>query len=301
MLRFDPDLNSWSFGLYFISVMAANKTIQKEISLSGVGIHSGKNVRLVLKPAESGEITFLRVDLGRLEARLNPRNLEARNSTTLLGEKFEVRTVEHLMAALFAFGINSLSIELDADEIPIMDGSARPFALAIKEAGMRRLALPIHPLKIRKPLILEEKDAFVSAAPSPSGGGVELSYSIEYPHPAIRRQSLSLKLSPQSFVREIAPARTFGFLKDVERLRSRGLALGGSFENAVVLDEEKVLNGPLRFPDEFVRHKLLDLAGDLGLLGRPLIGRFEAHKAGHRLHVKLVHFLLDHPEYWTAA
>jgi UDP-3-O-[3-hydroxymyristoyl] N-acetylglucosamine deacetylase len=281
--------------------MAAKKTIQKEISFSGVGIHSGKNVRLVLKPAESGEITFLRIDLGRLETRLNPRNLEARNGTTLLGEKFQVRTLEHLMAALFAFGINSLAIELDADEIPIMDGSARPFALAIKKAGTRRLALPIRPLKIRKPLVLEENGASISAVPSPGGRGVELSYSIEYSHPAIRRQSLSLRLSPQSFVREIAPARTFGFLKDVEMLRTQGLALGGSFENAVVLDEEKVLNGPLRFPDEFVRHKLLDLAGDLSLLGRPLIGRFEAHKAGHRLHVKLVQFLLDHSDYWTAA
>jgi len=281
--------------------MAAKKTVQKEISLSGVGIHSGKNVRLVLKPSDSGDIVFLRVDLGRLETRLDPRNLEARNSTTFLGEKFRVRTIEHLMATLFAFGINSLTIELDADEIPILDGSAQPFALAIKKAGLRRLALPVRPLKILMPLILEEDDASISAAPSPSGRGVELSYSIEYSHPAIRRQSLSLKLNPQSFSREIAPARTFGFMKDVEMLRSQGLALGGSFENAVVLDEEKVLNGPLRFPDEFVRHKLLDLAGDLSLLGRPLIGRFEADKAGHRLHVKLVQVLLDHPEYWTAA
>jgi UDP-3-O-[3-hydroxymyristoyl] N-acetylglucosamine deacetylase len=281
--------------------MAAKRTIQKEISLSGVGIHSGKTVRLVLKPAESGNITFLRVDLGRLETRLNPRDLEARNNTTLLGEKFRVRTVEHLMAALFAFGINSLTVELDADEIPIMDGSALPFAQAIDKAGTRRLPLPVRPLKIRKSLVLEENGASVSAFPSSSGLGIELSYSIEYSHPAIGRQSLSLRLSPQGFVREIAPARTFGFLSDAEMLRARGLALGGSFENAVILDGEKILNGPLRFPDEFVRHKLLDLVGDLSLLSRPLIGRFEAHKAGHRLHVKLVQFLLDHPEFWIAT
>jgi len=280
--------------------MAAKKTIQKEVSLSGVGIHSGKTVRLVLKPSDSGDMAFLRADLGRLETRFDPRTLEARNNTTFLGEKFRVRTIEHLMATLFAFGINSLIIELDSDEIPIMDGSARPFALAIKKAGVRRLALPVHPLKILKPVILEEDAASISASPAPSGRGVELSYSIAYSHPAIGRQSLSLRLSAQSFIREIAPARTFGFLKDVEMLRSQGLALGGSFENAVVLDGEKVLNGPLRFPDEFVRHKLLDLAGDLSLLGRPLIGRFEAHKAGHWLHVKLVQFLLDHPEYWSA-
>lgn len=279
--------------------MIAKKTVGKEIVLSGLGIHSGTNVRLVLKPSESGEIIFRRVDLGNLEARIDPRNIEARNSTALLGERFQVRTVEHLMASLFAFGINSITIELDADEIPIMDGSALPFAQAIQKAGTRRLSLGIRPLKILKALILKENGASVSAAPSPIGKGVQLSYSIEYSHPAIQKQFLSLRLGPQSFVREIAPARTFGFLKDVDMLRSQGLALGGSFENALVLDEENVMNGPLRFPDEFVRHKLLDLTGDLGLLGRPLIGRFEAHKAGHLLHVKLVHFLLDHPGYWT--
>jgi UDP-3-O-[3-hydroxymyristoyl] N-acetylglucosamine deacetylase len=279
--------------------MIAKKTIQREIVLSGLGIHSGKNVRLVLKPLEAGQIMFRRVDLGNLEARIDPRNIDARNSTSLLGERFQVRTVEHLMASLFAFGINSITIELDADEIPILDGSALPFVRAIQKAGTRRLRLGVRPLKILKLLTLKENGASVSAAPSPAGRGVRLSYSIEYSHPAIQKQSLSLKLGSRSFVREIAPARTFGFLKDADILRSRGLSLGSSLENVVVLDDENVLNGPLRFPDEFVRHKLLDFAGDLGLLGRPLIGRFEAHKAGHRLHVKLVHFLLDHPEYWT--
>ncbi len=281
--------------------MATGKTIQKKIILTGTGIHSGKNVRLVLMPSELGEIVFRRVDLGSLEIRPNPRHLEARNSTTILAENFRIRTVEHLMAALFAFGLNSLVIELDADEIPIMDGSALPFAQAIVQAGTRRLSLSISPLRILKPLALEENGASVSALPMPGGRGVQLAYTIEYSHPAIQSQALALRLSARSFTREIAAARTFGFFKDVKKLRGQGLALGGSFENAVILDDERVMNGPLRFPDEFVRHKLLDLAGDLALLGQPLIGRFEACKAGHRLHVKLVQYLLDHPEHWSAS
>jgi UDP-3-O-[3-hydroxymyristoyl] N-acetylglucosamine deacetylase len=281
--------------------MIAKKTIQKEVGLSGIGIHSGKNVRLVLKPSESGEILFRRVDLGEVEALKNPTRVEARNNTTLLGKEFKVQTMEHLMASLFAFGINSLTVELDADEIPIMDGSALPFVQAIEKAGTKRLPQYIGRLKILKPIVLEEKDTIVTAEPLPSGKGLHLSYSIDFSHPAIRKQSMSLIVSPRRFFREIAPARTFGFLKDVETLRSQGLALGGSLENTIVLDELEVINGPLRFPDEFVRHKLLDLLGDLSLIGRPLIGRFSAHKAGHRLHLKLVNFLLENPEYWTEA
>jgi UDP-3-O-[3-hydroxymyristoyl] N-acetylglucosamine deacetylase len=281
--------------------MIAKKTIQKEVGLSGVGIHSGKNVQLVLKPSESGEILFRRVDLGEVEALRNLTRVEAHNNTTLLGKEFKVQTMEHLMASLFAYGINSLVVELNADEIPIMDGSALPFVQAIEKAGTKRLPQFIGRLKILKPLVLEEKETIVSAEPLPSGTGMRLSYSIEFFHPAIRKQSMSLMVTPLKFLREIAPARTFGFLKDVETLRSRGLALGGSLENTIVLDELEVVNGPLRFPDEFVRHKLLDLLGDLSLIGRPLIGRFSAHKAGHRLHLKLVNFLLDNPEYWTEA
>ena len=281
--------------------MIAKKTIQKDVGLSGVGIHSGRNVQLFLKPSESGEILFRRVDLGKVEALRNSTRVEARNNATLLGKEFKVQTMEHLMAALFAFGINSLVVELNADEIPIMDGSALPFVQAIERAGTKRLRQYIGGLKILKPLVLEEKDAIVTAEPSPSGKGLHLAYSIEFSHPAIRKQSVSLTVSPQKFFREIASARTFGFLKDVETLRSQGLALGGSLENTVVLDELEVINGPLRFPDEFVRHKILDFLGDLSLICRPLIGRFSAHKAGHRLHLKLVNFLLENPEYWTEA
>jgi len=279
--------------------MAARQTIQGEIVLSGMGVHSGKSVRLLLRPLQGREIIFRRVDLSRSEARLDPRRVESRNCTTLLGETFVVRTMEHLLASFFALGINSIVVELDADEIPILDGSALPFVQAIEKAGIRRLTGSVPSIKILEPVLLEEKGASVSAFPSPTGEGLELAYSIDFSHPVIGTQSLSFAARPGEFVREIAPARTFGFLKDVETLRRQGLALGGSFDNTIVLDDEKVVNGPLRFPDEFVRHKLLDFMGDLSLLGRPLVGRFAGNKAGHRLHIRFVNFLLDHPEFWA--
>jgi UDP-3-O-[3-hydroxymyristoyl] N-acetylglucosamine deacetylase len=153
-------------------------------------------------------------------------------------------------------------------------------------------------LKILKPFAVEEKGASIVVEPVEAGDVLWLSYTIEYPHPSIGRQSLSLTFRQETFARDIAPARTFGFIRDVEMLHSQGLALGASFENTVVLDDEKVMNPPLRFPDEFVRHKLLDIAGDLALLGRPLLGRVTAHKAGHRLHFQVVQFLAASPDFW---
>jgi UDP-3-O-[3-hydroxymyristoyl] N-acetylglucosamine deacetylase len=277
--------------------MVSRNTLAREFSLDGVGVHSGKPVRLALVPSEAGSIVFRRSDLGGRELPLAAAGFEALNSTTIVGERFKVRTVEHLLATLFANGVGSAVVVLDADEVPIMDGSARPFVRALEEAGTCALGSPCRGLRISRPFAVFDGGASIVAEPPSGEGALDLSYAIEYPHPAIGRQSRSVRLTPGTFAREIAPARTFGFLADVEELRRRGLALGASYENTVVLDAEAVINGPLRFPDEFVRHKLLDLAGDLALLGRPLAGRITAFKAGHRLHLEAVKFLLANPDF----
>jgi UDP-3-O-[3-hydroxymyristoyl] N-acetylglucosamine deacetylase len=276
--------------------MIEKNTIKKEIHLSGIGIHSGKKVNLLLRPSSSGGIIFRRTDLDNLELALDPEKIETKSSTYLLSEECKIQTLEHLLAALYMFGLDSLIIEIDGDEIPIMDGSAAPFAQAILEAGMMSLPAKKKSIRVIKPFSLEEKDAVFSFAPD---SDFKITYSIEYDHPAIQRQELSLSLNLENFVKEIAPARTFGFLKDVPALRAQGLAAGGSLDNAVVLDEKSVISGPLRYPDEFVRHKILDLVGDLSLLESPLIGHFKAQRAGHSLHLKAIHFLLDNPEFWT--
>ena len=276
--------------------MISKNTIQKEIHLSGVGIHSGKNVDLLLKPSTSGEIIFRRTDLDNLELALDPKKIKTKNSTYLVSEECKIQTLEHLLAVLYMFGIDSLIIEINGGEVPIMDGSASPFAQAILNAGIMPLPDGKKSIKITKPFSLEEKDAAFSFSPD---SDFKITYSIEYDHPAIQRQELSLSLNLEDFIKEIAPARTFGFLKDVPALRAQGLAAGGSLDNAVVLDEKSVINGPLRYPDEFVRHKILDLIGDLSLMGSPLIGHFKAERAGHSLHLKAIHFLLGNPEFWT--
>ncbi len=276
--------------------MIEKNTIQKEIRLSGVGIHTGKNVDLVLKPSSSGEIIFRRTDLDNLELALDPKKIETKNSTYLVSGECKIQTLEHLLAVLYMSGIESLIIDINGDEIPIMDGSAFPFAQAILNAGVMSLPERKKSIKITKPFSLEEKDAVFSFAPD---SDFKITYSIEYDHPAIQRQELSLSLNQENFIKEIAPARTFGFLKDVPALRAQGLAAGGSVDNALVLDEKSVINGPLRYPDEFVRHKILDLIGDLSLMGSPLIGHFKAQRAGHGLHLEAIRFLLDNPEFWT--
>ena len=277
--------------------MPLRNTLAREFSLEGVGVHSGKPVRLTLLPSEAGCIVFRRSDLGGREAQLAGAGFEALNSTTVLAGGFKIRTVEHLLATLFANGVGSAIIVLDADEVPILDGSARPFVRALEAAGTRPWDAPSPGLRIARPFAVSGGGASVVVEPPAADAALDLTYTIEYPHPSIGRQSLSLRLTPGAFAREIAPARTFGFLGDVEELHRRGLALGASFDNTVVLDAGTVVSGPLRFPDEFVRHKLLDLAGDLALLGRPLAARVTAFKAGHRLHIEAVKFLLSNPDF----
>lgn len=276
--------------------MAEKSTIQKDVFLSGIGIHSGENVDLLLKPSSSGEITLMRRDLKSVEIRIDPQKIKTKRSSFLDAEVGKILTLEHLLAVLYVFGIDSLVIELNGGEIPIMDGSALPFARAIQEAGIESIPHEKRTIKIIKPHTIQENDAYIAFYPD---SAFKISYSIEFDHPAIGRQELSLLLSSENFVKEIAPARTFGFLKDVPHLRKEGLALGGSLENAVVLDDKTIISGALRFSDEFVRHKILDLIGDLCLLGSPVLGHFKAHKAGHALHLKAINFILNNPEFWT--
>ncbi|MBN1271585.1 MAG: UDP-3-O-[3-hydroxymyristoyl] N-acetylglucosamine deacetylase [Candidatus Aminicenantes bacterium] len=274
------------------------KTLKQAVRLSGIGIHSGNNIELRLIPSALGELVFRRTDKDDLELRVNLDTVEARNATVLTGNGTKIRTVEHLLASLYIFGINSLVIEINGDEIPILDGSALPFVTAFKKVGTQNLTEKIRPIKIIKPFFIEEKGTSLYFRPDPD---FRLTYVIHYNHPLIQRQEYSLMVNKHSFSREIAPARTFGFLKDVLYLQSQGLAKGGSLNNAVVLDDEGVINGPLRFPDEFVRHKILDLIGDISLLGNPLIGYCRAIKAGHELHLNAVRFLYSHSEFWEFA
>jgi UDP-3-O-[3-hydroxymyristoyl] N-acetylglucosamine deacetylase len=277
--------------------LIAQRTIGKEAVLKGVGVHSGETVNLRLKPSSSGAIIFRRLDLDSAEIVLDPAKTFARRSSALQSEEGQIQTIEHLLAALYVLGIDSLEAELDGNEITILDGSARPFVQAILQAGVKSLEEGKKKfIRVLKALTIEENGASIAFHPYP---GFRVAYFIEYPHPAIRIQELSLEVTVKNFISEIAPARTFGFLKDVPQLWRQGLALGGSLENALVLDEEKIINGPLRYPDEFVRHKILDLLGDLALLGRLVLGDIRARKAGHSLHLRAVRTLLQNPEFWS--
>jgi UDP-3-O-[3-hydroxymyristoyl] N-acetylglucosamine deacetylase len=275
--------------------MAAQKTLRKDIEIGGIGVHSGKAVRLRLRPSDAGKIVFRRTDLAGAEIPLDIERARSLSNTILEGDGFKVQTTEHLLATLWAAGIGSCLIELDADEIPIMDGSAKPFVEAIEKAGTEEIESQFQAFRITQVATVVDKDAWIRF--EPAGGedkdNLTLSYTISYDHSKIGTQSRTFSLAWPEFAREIAPARTFGFLKDVEWFRRQGLAAGTSYENTIVLGDSEIVNPPLRFPDEFVRHKLLDLAGDLALLGRPLVGRVTAHKAGHRLHLQAVRRLLE--------
>ncbi len=276
--------------------MIEQRTIRKEVFVSGVGIHSGQQVSLTLRPSACGRIVFRRLDLGGREVEVDPLRVESRNSSSLVSEDCAIQTVEHLLAVLYILGIDSLEIDLDGGEIPVMDGSALPLARAVLEPGLSRLPGRRKAVRILRPYTLRKGQASLSFSPDQD---FRLTYAINFSHPAIGRQEFSFAATRKAFLAEIAPARTFGFLKDVPELWKKGLAKGGTLENAVILDDEKVINGPLRFPDEFVRHKILDLIGDLALWGHPLLGHFQAYRAGHSLHLETIHFLLRNPDFWA--
>src|SRR6059058_1726225 len=277
--------------------MNSQRTLRRPVSCSGIGLHSGNKVTLSLKPAPADYgIRFQRADLGGLEVPATVTHLGGiQYQTGLTREAVSVETVEHLLAALTALGIDNVIVELNSPEVPIMDGSAAPFIYLINEAGMKRLQTARKYLKIVRPIAISRGDKRIALYPSDH---FKVTYSISYDHPLLRHQSRTLRITEESFVEEIAPARTFTFLKDVEMLRQNGLALGGSLENAVVLGETPVLNNPLRFEDEFVRHKILDVIGDLTLVGHPVIGHLVAHRGGHALHTAFAAKILEETDAW---
>ena len=278
--------------------MNSQRTLRRPVSCSGIGLHSGNKVTLSLKPAPADYgIRFQRSDLGGLEIPATVTHLGGiRLATGLTREAVSVETVEHLLAALTALGIDNCIVELNTPEVPIMDGSAAPFVyLILNEAGVKRLSAPKKFLKVVRPISLSQGDKRIALYPSDH---FKVTYSISFDHPLIRHQSRTMKITDETFVEEIAPARTFGFLKEVEMLRQKGLALGGSLDNAIVLGETGVLNNALRFEDEFVRHKILDVIGDLSLVGYPVIGHLVAHRGGHALHTAFAARILEDVDAW---
>jgi UDP-3-O-[3-hydroxymyristoyl] N-acetylglucosamine deacetylase len=268
------------------------KTINTDVSITGIGLHSGIYTTVALHPANAGSgITFVRADLHGLRIPALQASTTALDYATTVGkDDVSVGTVEHLLSAIMACGITDVDIHIDGPEVPIVDGSAVPFLHLIDAAGVRDLGHEIELLRISEPIEVVDGDKSIRMTPS---NRLVLKYKIDFPHRAIGKQSLVFDFHHDNFLKKIAPARTFGFVKDVEKMRAAGLARGGSVENCIVLDEKGVLNGPLRFRDEFVRHKILDLLGDLALIGRPIVGEITAHKAGHALHSRFVEKILQ--------
>jgi len=274
----------------------AQQTLRRQVSCAGIGLHSGNKVNLTLKPAPAGTgIVFRRVDLG-VDIAASVSHVTSLHYATVLGKDgATVETVEHLLAALVSAGIDNVIIELSQREVPIMDGSSAPFLFLIQEAGVKRLTTPRQYLKVLRPVSVAQGDKHIAIYPSDH---FKVSYTISFDHPLLRHQSRTTRVTEQSFADDIASARTFGFLKEVEWMRQQGLALGGSLENAIVIGDTGVLNA-LRFEDEFVRHKILDAVGDLALLGHPVLGHVVAHRAGHALHTQLAVQLLADAGAWT--
>ena len=280
--------------------MKAQRTLRRSISCAGIGLHSGKKVTLSLKPAPADAgIRFRRCDLGGLEVPATVQHVGGINyATGLMRDAVRVDTVEHLLAALVSLGVDNVVVELNSPEVPIMDGSASPFIDLIQQAGVRQLSATRRYLKVLRPLSLSRGDKSIAIYPSDH---FRVTYSIAFDHPLLQHQSMTLSITDSSFIEEIAPARTFTFLKEVEMLRQQGLALGGSLDNAIVLGDTGVLNGELRFEDEFVRHKILDVIGDLALVGHPIQGHLVVHRGGHALHTAFASELVRQRDAWRFA
>ncbi|MBA4709798.1 UDP-3-O-acyl-N-acetylglucosamine deacetylase [Aquitalea aquatica] len=278
------------------------RTLKQAISATGVGLHSGERVKLTLLPAapDTG-IVFRRTDLPESEdvkaepALVNDTRL---SSTLVTATGVRVGTIEHLMSAFAGFGIDNLIVEVTAAEMPIMDGSAAPFIYLLQSAGVVEQTAPKRFIRVKQPVEIVEGDKWVKLEPM---DGFKITLSIEFNHPAfnLAPQKVTIDFASSSYLDEISRARTFGFMHEVEYMRQHGLGLGGSLDNAIVIDDEYVLNPEgLRFPDEFVRHKILDAIGDLYIVGHPLIATFSGHKSGHALNNKLLRKLLDTPDAW---
>src|SRR5258707_3658250 len=278
--------------------MDAQRTLRRAVSCAGIGLHSDRKVTLALKRATANHgIRFRRADLGGLEIPATVTYLGGiQYATGLSHSEASVETIEHLLAALVSLGVDNVVVELNHPEVPIMDGSAAPFIYLIHEAGLKRLPAARRYMKILRPLSLTRGDKRIAVYPSDH---FKVTYSIAFDHPLLRHQSRTIRLTEDAFIDEIAPARTFGFLKEVEWMRQHGLALGGSLENAIVIGDTGVLNNSLRFEDEFVRHKILDVIGDMALVGHPLIGHLVAHRGGHALHTEFAAMVLQESDAWT--
>lgn len=283
------------------AALLRQRTLKTTVSTVGIGLHSGKKVAMTLRPAASNTgIVFRRIDQQPPAlVELHPEKVgETMLCTALVEQNIKVATIEHLLSALASLGIDNLYVDLDAAEIPIMDGSAAPFLYLLLSAGIEELKAPKRFIRIKQPIEASRGDAWARLTPY---DGFKASFEIAFAHPAVSAtaQTLEIDFSRQAYAREIARARTFGFMRDVEMLRSRNLGLGGSLENAIVLDEFRVLNQDgLRYSDEFIRHKILDAIGDLYTLGHGIIGAYHGYKSGHAVNNLLARALLQQQEAW---
>lgn len=279
--------------------MICQTTIAHPTVISGIGLHTGQRINMTLRPAAAGTgIVFHRkMEDHTVTIEATSDNVVDTRMATVLGKgDVRISTVEHLLSALAAYGVDNLHIDIDGPEIPIMDGSAAPFAAIIEEAGQYCHAQSRKFLAIRQPISVIDGEKRISIIPSRF---FRITFDIAFQHPCIALQQRSVKVTSAVFRRDLAPARTFGFLRDVEKLKEAGLARGGSLENAIVVDDERILNPEgLRFQDEFVRHKILDAIGDLSLIGFPILGHVRAFKAGHDVNHQLVQKILETPESW---
>jgi UDP-3-O-[3-hydroxymyristoyl] N-acetylglucosamine deacetylase len=272
-------------------------TIENRVESVGIGLHKGEPIKIVLEPLEADEgIVFHRSDLG-ISIKATPENVVNTQMATVIGKDGAmISTIEHLLSAIYSYGIDNIRIAVDGAEVPVMDGSSASFCMLLDEAKKRVLNAPKKFILIKKPVEIQEREKFVRVIPSTTP---TFRFKIDFDHVAIGSQEYSFEFSKKNFLKEISKARTFGFLKDVQMLRSRGLALGGSLDNAVVMDEKKILNPEgLRFENEFVKHKILDALGDLALLGAPVIGDYESFAGSHHLnHLLTKEILKDSSNY----
>lgn len=278
--------------------MRYQNTLKDEVILRGTGLHTGRDINMRLKPASRNMgIVFVRTDRRNVEIKAEVSSVtDTTFATNLAFDGVRVGTVEHLLSALAGLNIDNLYVELDGPEVPIMDGSAFYFTKKIFEAGIARQAKRVSCIRVLKPVVVIEGPCQIAVVPYE---GTRISCSVNYNHPLFKEQRLSIDVTGTNFIKEVAPARTFGFLRDVRMLRSKGLVKGGSLDNAIVVGENGLLNkDELRFKDEFVRHKILDTIGDISLLGRPIYGHIIANRSGHSLNLKLLRKLLLFKDSW---
>jgi UDP-3-O-[3-hydroxymyristoyl] N-acetylglucosamine deacetylase len=282
---------------YIPHCLIQEQTIRSAVECSGVGLHSGAPVFMRIRPASPGTgIVFSRTDLDGFQVEAISRNVaRVSYATSLMKKGVLISTTEHLLSAFIGLGIDNAIVELDNLELPILDGSALPFVELIQKAGIRRQRRPRKYLKMIREVEMREGNKFISVYPADS---YSVSYSINFPHPLIGKETFQVELSNGSYLRKIAGARTFGSREDEKAMRNMGLIRGASRENCIVLTRDGIENGPLRFPDEFVRHKVLDLVGDLALLGKPILGKIVADRAGHAMHTALVSRILRDKTLW---